>query len=144
VRILRYVWLRCRLLLSRRGNGFHELLHWCYKPITDTLFSADEPRSGSRVSQGVTDLIDRRIQAVIEIDKSFSGPNSLTKFFPADQLARPLEEDGQNLKRLVLKTKLNTMLPQFVSDNVQFKHTKTDAFASRRRLHGKPPPDSEG
>ena len=52
-------------------------------------------------------LPNRRVQPVIEVDEGVGWPQALTHGLACDHFARPLEEQYQELKRLVLQPELD-------------------------------------
>src|SRR5262249_2650935 len=74
--------------------------------------SFDKAGIRSRIVQSVTDLVDRSVQAVIKIDKSVSRPDLLSQLLPGHDLSWVLQELSQNLKRLLLKSNLESVLAQ--------------------------------
>jgi len=49
----------------------------------------DEVRVGRRVFQDLADLVDRRREAVVEVDEGVVRPETLLQFVPQDDFARP-------------------------------------------------------
>ena len=47
------------------------------------------------------------IQAALEIDERFGRPQTLSQFVAGDEIARPIQQRPENLKRLIGKTDPN-------------------------------------
>ncbi len=62
------------------------------------------------ISQRFAQLVDRRVQTVVEIDEGIGGPVLITQFFASDHFARPLQEDGEDVKGLLLKLDPHALL----------------------------------
>jgi hypothetical protein len=58
---------------------------------------------------------------VIEIDEGIDRPQSLLYFFASDHLARLLQQERQNLKRLFLQLYLRTVAAQLARPQVNLK-----------------------
>src|SRR5262245_61483283 len=54
------------------------------EPVTATRDGLDEARILGRVAERLTDLVDRLVEAVVEIDDC-PGPDSAPQFLPAHQ-----------------------------------------------------------
>ena len=58
--------------------------------------------------------------------RSKSMPEPFLQFFPGDDLAGPLEEHGQDLKRLLLKFDLQAGLAEFADAQVELEKAEAD------------------
>jgi hypothetical protein len=67
------------------GNGFHKA------------------RALSGVAEGLTNLADRFVEPVVEINESVRGPELLLKLLASYELAGVLEQHRQDLEGLFLK-----------------------------------------
>ena len=56
-----------------------------------------------RITEGITDLVDRFIEPVIEIHKRVCGPEFFLEFLATYDLAGLLKQNRQDLERLFLK-----------------------------------------
>ena len=97
----------CRRL-SRTGRPagrlFRQPLNRSYEPIASLRKSFDETRAYGRVSQRLTDFLDRRRESVFEIDKCVLGPEERPEFFATNDLPGPLDQSLEDLERLLLQT----------------------------------------
>lgn len=64
------------------------------------------------------------MQAVIEVDEGFGGPDLGAKLFACDQLARAVQQGGQYLNRLALQAEFDARLSEFGGANIEFKTIK--------------------
>ncbi len=107
------------------------------EPVSATGQRFDVARTGSGVSQRLANLVDGRVQAVVEVDERVGGPELLLQLFARDHLARPLQQQSQHLKGLLLQAQLDAALAQFSRAEVQLEDSEArDSgcdFAARRR-----------
>jgi len=74
--------------------------------------SLDKTHVAGRIAQGLSQFVDRRIEAVVEINEDFIWPEPDTQFLTTDQFSGSFQEQGQDLKRLTGETDLGAVLPQ--------------------------------
>jgi len=53
----------------------------------------DEPRALGGVPQGIPQLVDRGVQAVVEVDEGIGRPVLIAKFFAGYHFTWPLRQD---------------------------------------------------
>src|SRR6185295_915419 len=82
-----------------------------------------------------TNLVDRFVEAVVEIDEGVGAPELLPDFVTGDRFAAPLDEQRQHLKRLCLKSDPGSAFPQFAASKVHFEDAETDAAVNACLLH---------
>lgn len=58
----------------------------------------DETRLPGVVAERSAELSHGGVDAVLEVNKNIGGPKPLLKFLAGDPLARPFQENDQNLK----------------------------------------------
>src|ERR1700687_5562229 len=63
---------------------------------------------------------------MIEVDEGILGPDAAPQFFPGNEYTWAFRQGGKNLKRLLLATNANSILPQQPGWQIQFKSTKTN------------------
>jgi hypothetical protein len=100
---------------DRTGNGRDETISAtrnCFNISWLTRFIVE------RLTQPVHRLIER----LLEVNERIFSPDPLLQLFTGDNLTRPLNEGGQDAKRLFLQANRNTMLTQFHGIAVQFIH----------------------
>jgi hypothetical protein len=66
--------------------------------VSATANRSHEVRNFSVVVEGLAELVDRSVQAVVEIDECVGGPKAFTELVPPDHFAGAVEEDQGNLK----------------------------------------------
>jgi hypothetical protein len=69
----------------------------------------------------LTKLVDGRVQAVFEVDYSVVSPDFLPEFVASDDLMRPIEQGGQELKRLLLEPDAQSVLPDLPRGRVHLE-----------------------
>src|SRR6267142_882506 len=98
--------LRCRNCGGRDCN-------WSNQPITLTYYCLHESRSIGIVLKCRSDLADGIVDSLIGIDENVFAPELFNDFFPSNQLTPPLEQQDQQLKRLLLQSDALPRTPQF-------------------------------
>jgi hypothetical protein len=63
---------------------------------------------------------------MVEVDKRICRPQMGSQFFPRDDLARPLDQHHQNLKRLLLKPDLGSIATQFSGAEIGLEDSELD------------------
>ena len=111
---------------------------WGYRGVTRPAELGDEAIAAAsdgldeagvlgRVTQCFSNLGNCFVEAVIEVyDRVW--PELATQFFPGQQLTRPLEQHGQQLKGLLLQPDTFAAFCQFAGSDVGFKNSKTQTF----------------
>src|SRR5277367_2003168 len=84
----------------------------------------DEAWVGCGIAQRLANLVYGGIQAVIEIHKGVGGPDGLAEAFASDDLSGILEECGEDLKGLLLKTDACAVLTQLSGGQVGFEDSE--------------------
>src|ERR1017187_1771583 len=85
---------------SRRSFSLRSPLDRSNEPVSTASQLFDIARIGGGISQRLAHLIDRGVEAVVEVDKSVGGPELLLQLFARDHFTRPLQQQGQHLERL--------------------------------------------
>jgi hypothetical protein len=102
--------------------------HGCdrgYKAISRALKRLNEDRIIGRICKRLPKPHHCGIQAVVEIDEGIARPQSASELFPADGLARMIEQYLQNLTGLLLQPDLSALLPKFTGMKINLKNTKS-------------------
>jgi hypothetical protein len=73
----------------------------------------DVTRLVGRITQRLAQPVDRRVDAVLELDNRVVRPEEFLKFAPAHQPAWTLQQQTEDLKRLLLQTDAEAALAQF-------------------------------
>ncbi|MGI8989513.1 MAG: hypothetical protein ACR2I2_08000 [Bryobacteraceae bacterium] len=80
-------------------------------------------------------MIDRFVQAAIEIDKRVARPELFFKFIPRYYFAWVRQQKQEDLERLVPEFDPHTLLAQFARVEVDFEYTKMDRAAIFQHTH---------
>ena len=77
--------------------------HRCDEPVSLARYGCDEARVIGGVAQRLPDLLDGGVESLIEFHKGIGGPELALQFLTGDQLARPSQQNSQDLKGLFLE-----------------------------------------
>ena len=92
--------------------------------------------AGGRVSKGLADFVDGRVEAVVEIDEGIGGPEFLLQVFARNDFASALEQQCQNLERLALQAEFHAALTQFTRGEIYNRRVAApDAGDDSARKH---------
>ena len=69
---------------------------------------------------------------MVEIDKRVGRPQTGSKFLAGDDFTRPLQQKGDDLERLFLKSYLGPVAAQFASPQIDLKDS--EAYNLRRTV----------
>jgi hypothetical protein len=83
-----------------------------------------------RIAERLTQLVDRFVEAVVEVHESVGGPEKSLKFLASYDLAGVLEQHSQDSKGLFLKANTQAVLAQFARSKVHFEDSKTEPSAN--------------
>jgi hypothetical protein len=100
------------------------------KPVSPLGHGFNKTRSIGDIPKGFPQPFDGVVQAVIEVDKGVGGPKALPQFFAVHHVARMLQQELQDLQRLLLQLHPDAMLPQFSGDRIYLERTEANG---RRR-----------
>ena len=81
----------------------------------------DIPGVCGGVAQDVADLLDRGVEAIVEIHESLRGPQLLLQFLAGNDLAGIFQEHLENLKGLTLQFGTNAVFSQFTRAEINFE-----------------------
>ena len=84
----------------------------------------DKTRAGGGISEGLADLVDGGVQAVIEVDESVGGPELLLQLLAGDDLAGAVEQESQDLERLSLEAEPHAILAQFPGGEIELEDSE--------------------
>src|SRR5215471_9163025 len=99
-------------------------LDGCNETVTAARNRLNKTRSGCRISECVSQLPDRRVNALIEVDKVALWPEALAYFFTAHNFAGPLEQHRKKAERLILKMKTLATLVELMLRQARLEGTK--------------------
>jgi hypothetical protein len=75
---------------------------------------------------------------VIEVDKDVGGPEALAEFVAGDDLTGALEEDGQELQRLLGQGEFGPVPAELAGLEIELKEAKVNDGLRRRNRHSEP------
>src|SRR4029077_21254529 len=93
--------LSCELCVANRSCIKNFDLY--QKPVAATSNGLHKAGTLGRVTEGLSDFVDRFVEPVVEIHKSVSGPEFFLKFPAGYHLAGVLKQHRQDLEGLFLK-----------------------------------------
>ena len=117
-----------------RANSFYR----ADEPVSPAGQGFDVARSAGGVSQGFAKARDGVVQAVIEIDEGFGGPDLGAKLLAGHELAGAVQQSCQDLNRLALQAELDAGLSQLGSP----EH-RAQSYQSAGRARPEPTPTYE-
>ena len=74
-------------------------------------------------------LVDRCVQAGVEIDESVRRPQALAKLVAGDDLSGIFDEDGQHLEWALLELHHHTLPSQLARNQIEFEEAEADLLA---------------
>jgi hypothetical protein len=101
-------------------------------PLVDRF---DEQRNLGMVAKRQAQAADCGVEAVLEIDKCSSGPQSLAQRLARHHFTRPLEQRNEDAHRLLLYGNAETAPAQFAPARAQLEGTEPDDVRWRGRGH---------
>ena len=128
--------------LELRGLRFRLPLHFADKTISAAGQSFNEAGIAGRVAQRFSDLVHRRVQAVIEVNEGVSRPELFAEFLASHDSAGAFQQNSEHCERLFLDSEACAVLAKFARDQVRLKHTeaRNSRFARslrKRRGHAR-------
>src|SRR5262249_40524768 len=78
-------------------------------------------------------LIDRGVQAVIEIDKRVSRPQAAAQLFARHHISRSLDQHGEHSEGLILQPYASALLAQLAIRGIHFEHAEAGDAGFRAR-----------
>ena len=119
--------LSCRRLRGRRPHDVqiaHRLplgLDGRDEAVAAPMQRLDEPRIVGIVAERGAQPLDRRIQAVLEIDERPRRPQTLAQLFARHHFAGPLEHHRENFERLILQPDADAALAQLARAQIDLE-----------------------
>jgi hypothetical protein len=93
----------------------------------------DVSRRARRIAEGFAQLVDRGVQAVVEVDVGVRGPEPQAQVVAGDDVPRPLEEDGQHGEGLAQQPDLDPLSMQLAGGEIGLEDSETDSAHHGRR-----------
>ncbi len=73
-----------------------------------------------------TEFLDRRTEALLKIDVSVRWPEAATEFTAPDYFAGAIQQQGENLKGLLLQPYAKAVLAKFATGEISFKGAEAE------------------
>jgi len=94
---------------------------WSDKPVPETRNGFDKARDFGVVSEGVSDLPDTGVQAMLEIDDGFGTPDGVPKCRSRHERAGPVDQQRQDSERLRCEPDDLTTAHQDMIDRIEIE-----------------------
>src|SRR5215470_20198784 len=105
--------MRCRRKIGFLSQGlkrwFRRQFHGSNKSVTTLGKCFNETWLLLVVVQGLAEFLDRRVQAVIEINESVFGPEPFLQILACDDLTGMFQKHREDMKRLDLQPNLSAL-----------------------------------
>src|SRR5439155_22783410 len=96
------------------------------EPIAASSDGLHVPGIGRGVRQRTAHFTNGIVQPIVEVDEGVGRPEPLAKLLSRDDVAWPLQECMQDLKRLFLNSKAAPMPAYLASFEIDFERTKSE------------------
>ena len=106
-------------------EGAAALINRSDKAVSTAGQRFDKTRARCGIAQRLPNLVDRRIQAVVEIDKGVGRPDLLPQIVAGDHPSGIFKQRGQDLERLFLQPDSGAILAQFAGRQVDFEDAES-------------------
>ncbi len=123
---------RTNLILLR------SLFDGTYKPISPLGNCLDKTRIRGRVPEHFAELIHNGVQTMIEVHERVGRPKLLPQILARHHFPRPLQQDNQNLKGLLLQPHPHSRLSKLAALGIRFEHPEpvnSPGLIGRHRRH---------
>jgi hypothetical protein len=111
---------------------------WRDKAVATPWKGFNEPGMLRRVAQYLPKLANRRVQAIVNVDERAIRPQRVSQFITADQFSGTIQEQGEDLKGLDLKSDLFSVLEDLTSPQVDREIPEARHVRGGRGGHGDP------
>jgi hypothetical protein len=102
-------------MITRDGNE---------KAVTTSRQGFNETRVLCGIGQRFPQLVDRGVQAVVEVDESVFRPDLRTQLLATHHIARSLQQHSKYVKGLFLNPDSLSLLPQFSGPQIHLKRSE--------------------
>ena len=92
-----------------------------YEPVATTRTVSTNRGVFGPIAQRVAQPVDHGIQTVVEIDERATRPEPLAQLFTGDDVTGSLQQQREDLERLLLKPDADASLPQLAGLQIQLK-----------------------
>jgi hypothetical protein len=98
--------------------------------VTRTRNRLDIPGAFGRITQLQSQPVRSGVQAALEITKVRPIPEAFAQLLPRDDLAGPLQQDGEQQQWLGLQLELDALFAQLTRIHVELEHPKPNQTPS--------------
>jgi hypothetical protein len=113
------------------------VVHFAYEPVSSLREGFYEQWLLPVVAQGLAQLLDGGVEAVIKVHKSVSRPKLFLELFASDDFARTFQEHDKRLKRQNLQLDFAARFVKLSRTQIHFEDIKPyDAGGAAWRRHG--------
>jgi hypothetical protein len=123
----------------RREDFLRRSVDWGDEAVTSAGESFHKAGIFGGVAESVPKPFDCSVEAVVEVYESVRRPEASMQFLASDELAGALQEEGQNVKGLVLESHLGAVPAEFAGAQVSFEDSELDNGVWFGLWHGLPP-----
>jgi hypothetical protein len=88
--------------------------------------SFDEAGVVGFVGEGVAELVDGGVQAMLEIDEGVFGPEALLELLAGDDEAGVFQENGEDLEWAILEFETDPGFAELAGEQIRFVGAETD------------------
>src|SRR5262249_874205 len=99
--------------MLQRFGGNVWVLYRSDEAIPAPVQRFDKFRAFGSITKRRAETFDRGVHAVFEVHERAVGPQPIPNFLPRDHVSSALEQHGQNLEWLLLKSYAHAILTQF-------------------------------
>jgi hypothetical protein len=101
---------------------------WRNEAIAAARNRFDEPRTFGRIAECVAELPDGAVQAEFEIDARIAGPELALQLFTRDEASGALQQNPQDLQRLVGESDSSSGLAKLTGIGIKFEDAEANRF----------------
>src|SRR5205085_881179 len=105
--------------------GAGALVHRSNKPVSPSRHGFNKSWILRGITQHLSQPHDGRVQTVVEIYKSVARPQCIAQLFPAYDLAGMLQQNCQDVTRLLLQLDLQPLSSQLMGAQIKLEKTKS-------------------
>ena len=117
----------CGLVAFGRSRRLRSVSRqWNQEPVAATSDGLYESRIFGGVPECIAQPANRSVETVIEVHESIGGPQAFAQLFPRHNFPGSFQQQGQDLKRLLLKTHLASVAAKLSALEIHFEKSEMD------------------
>jgi hypothetical protein len=89
----------------------------------------DEARAVGGIAEGIADLVDGFVEAVVEVDIGVGGPETFLQIFAGDDLAGMVEEHREDADGLFLEADAKAVFAELAGAKIEFENSEAEPCA---------------